>query len=225
MTDRMLAALLAASLTCAPLLTGTARADNQMGYRLLTAQEAAGLPRNHGALGMDIAAAQRVTDAGMTFDLIRITQVRRGSAGAAAGFHPGDEIIAVDGRVFASIAAFAGYVGSIPPGRQVSVDTIPAGGGPAQAERVTVVVGGSGGGSMPAQPAPERGAQNAQPPGGQASGGQPTGGMSTRTKIGIAAVALFGCYELGCFSHRPSQNGPGQSGPSQPGSNSNAPAR
>ena len=85
-----------------------AHADNQMGYRLLSQDDAQDLPHNHGALGMDIEAAQRITDGGMTFDLIRVKQVRSGSAGEQAGFHPGDEIIAVDGEVFSSLAVIRG---------------------------------------------------------------------------------------------------------------------
>lgn len=152
-----------------------------MGYRLLTQEDAASLPHNHGALGLDIERAQQITDDGLSFDLIRVKQARRGSAGAQAGFKPGDEIIAVDGRVFASLAAFGAYVGSLPPGSQMQVDTIPAGGGPQQAQRVAVTVGEAGRTmAVPAQ------------------------GMSTGTKvaIGVGTVALFGCYELGCFSHR-----------------------
>jgi membrane-associated protease RseP (regulator of RpoE activity) len=165
-----------------------AHADNQMGYRLLSQEDAQDLPHNHGALGMDIEAAQRITDGGMTFDLIRVKQVRPGSAGAQAGFHPGDEIIAVDGEVFSSLAVFAAYVGSVQPGSQVNVDYIPAGGGPQQAQRIGVTVGTAG---QTAQPAPQADQTT-----------QPETGLSTRTKvaIGVGAVALFGCYELGCFS-------------------------
>jgi hypothetical protein len=73
----LMGALMAGSL-CLP-----AHADNQMGYRLLSDQDAQNLPRNHGALGMAIEAAQRITDGGMTFDLIRVKQVRSGSPGAS----------------------------------------------------------------------------------------------------------------------------------------------
>ena len=147
-----------------------------MGYQLLSAQEAASLPHNRGALGLDVERAQAITDSGITFELIRVKQVHRGSAGAEAGFKPGDQIIALNGRVFPSLAAFAAYVGSLSRGTQVTVDYIPAGGGPAQAQRVPVTVGGS--------------AQSK--------------GLSTGSKIaiGAGAAALFGCYELGCFSHR-----------------------
>lgn len=167
-----------------------------MGYRLLTAQEAASLPHGRGGLGMDVERSQQITDGGMTFDIIRVKQVRRGSAGAEAGFHAGDQIISVDGRVFPSISTFAQYVGSIPPGTRSMVDFIPTGGGPQQAQRVAVTVGDSGR-SVPASPSNN---QN-----------QPTSaGMSTGTKIaiGAGAVALLGCYEMGCFSHHPAPGRP-----------------
>jgi predicted metalloprotease with PDZ domain len=164
-----------------------AYAENQMGYRLLSMQEASRLPRHHGALGMDVERAQQITDSGMTFDLIRVKQVRRGSPGDRAGFRKGDQIIAVDGQVFPSIAAFGAYVGSMSPGSRVNVDYIPAGGGPENAERVPVIIG-------------DAGRPSAETPQNRQSDDAASSGMSTRTKIGIAAAALFGCYELGCFS-------------------------
>jgi S1-C subfamily serine protease len=162
---------------------GPVYADNAMGYSLLTPDEAAGLPKNHGALGLDIERSQVITDSGMTFDLIRVKQARRGSAGAQAGLKAGDQIIAIDGRVFPSLATFAAYVGSLAPGRRASVDYIPAGGGPGQAQRIVVAIG------TPAQ-------QAAAPP--QAPSGLSTG---TKVAIGVGAAALLGCYEMGCFSH------------------------
>lgn len=176
--------LAAAALLAASCLPGPAWADNAMGYQLVSQQAASELPRNRGSLGMDIERAQHITDGGMSFDIIRVKAVRRGSPGAQAGFRPGDQIIAVDGRVFASLQAFAGYVGSLPPGTAVSVDYIPANGGPAQAQRVSMTVGSANGGTPAAAPAPA--------------------GMSTGTKIaiGAGAAALLGCYEMGCFSHR-----------------------
>ena len=137
---------------------------------------------------------QQITDDGMTFDIIRVKQVRSGSAGAQAGFRRGDQIIAVDGRVFPSIAAFAAYVGSISPGSRVSIDYIPAGGGPEKAERVAVIIGGAG---KAAQGLPQT-PQSEEPA---------SSGMSTRTKIGIGAAALLGCYALGCFSSRSKSSG------------------
>ena len=189
MVKRLSASLVATVLflQCAAV---PARADNQMGYRLLSSQEASGLPRNGGGLGMDVERAQQITDAGMTFDLIRVKAVRRGSPGAQAGFHVGDQIIAVDGRVFPTLAAFAAYVGATPPGQRVSVDYMPAGGGPQQAQRMSVTVG-AGGRAMQATDRPSQDPATSS-------------GMSTRSKvaIGVGAAALFGCYEMGCFSSR-----------------------
>ena len=155
-----------------------------MGYQMLSMQEAAALPHNHGALGLDVDRAQQITDGGMTFDIIRVKQVKRGSTGAQAGLRSGDEIIALDGHVFPTLVAFAAYIGSAQPGSQMMVDYMPAGSGPQKAQRVAVTVGQAG------QPAPS----------GPAS---TSSGMSTGTKIaiGAGAVALLGCYEMGCFSH------------------------
>lgn len=197
MNSRIALLAMAIALPMAP-----ARADNQMGYQLLSAQEAAGLPRNHGALGMDIERGQQITDGGLTFDIIRVKLVRKGSPGALAGFNPGDEIIAVDGHVFPTLSAFASYVGSKPPGSQVMVDYIPSGGGPSQAQRVAVkmATGAAAGSRQAAAPAPS--------------------GLSTGEKvaIGAGAVALLGCYEMGCFNHRapaPQQVQPQQVQPQQ----------
>jgi len=183
------AALVAATFLSLQCLPGPVRAENQMGYQLLSAEQAAGLPRSGGALGMDIGRAQQITDGGMTFDLLRVNGVKRGSSGAQAGFNVGDQIIAADGRVFASVTAFAGYVGSVQPGRQIAVDYIPANGGPQQAQRVGVTVGAVGR-AVPAQ-AEE----------------QARTGMSTGSKvaIGVGAAALFGCYKLGCFNRSAAQ--------------------
>jgi hypothetical protein len=51
---RCVSASLVAGSLCLPAL-----ADNQMGYRLLSQQDAQDLPHNHGGLGMDIEAAQQ----------------------------------------------------------------------------------------------------------------------------------------------------------------------
>ncbi len=157
------------------LLPAAARADNPMGYRVVTPQEAASLPRRGGTLGLELQRAEMINDAGIAFEIMRVDKVRGGSPGARAGFRPGDSLISVNGRVFPSLAVFAAYVGSLPPGQPADVDYIPAGGGPAQAQRVQVVPGGGA-----------------------------AAGMSTKEKvaIGVGAAALFGCYELGCFSHR-----------------------
>ncbi len=174
-------AALALALVLAAL--ATARADNAMGYRLVTAQEAQSLPRSGGALGLELRGAEMIREPGMTFEIMQVSRVHDRSPGASAGFHPGDELISVNGRVFPSLKVFAAYVGSLQPGRPVNVDYIPAGGGPAQAQRVQVTPG-----------------QSAAP------------GMSTREKvaIGVGAAALFGCYEMGCFSHRSSAPPPVQ---------------
>jgi S1-C subfamily serine protease len=141
MTYRVKAALVAASLILLPGLAHRVRAENPMGYQLLSQEDAANLPHNHGALGLDIERARQLTDSGMTFDIIRVKQVWQGSAGAQAGLRAGDQIIAVDGHVFPTLAAFSNYVGSISPGRQMTVDYMPPGGGPQQAQRVTVTAG------------------------------------------------------------------------------------
>ncbi len=183
MGHRVLVLVLAASVAAWAM---PASADNAMGYSLLTPDQAAALPRNHGALGLDVERAQVITDAGMTFDIIRVKQARPGSAGARAGLKSGDQIIAIDGRVFPSLVTFAAYVGSLAPGSQASVDYIPAGGGPGQAQRIAVAIG------APSQ-------QAAAPP-------PVPGGLSTGSKvaIGVGAAALLGCYEMGCFTHHPS---------------------
>jgi hypothetical protein len=181
---------------CVPL---QAHAENQMGYRLLAPEEAAGLPHNHGALGLDVERVQQITDGGMTFDIMRVKQVRRGSTGAQAGFNVGDKIIAVNGLVFPSIAVFAAYIASVPPGGQITVDYIPAGEGPQQAQRVVLVVGRVGSAELPST-------SNRQ-------GGAPTStGMSTGAKvaIGLGVMALLSCYERGCFSHRSSTGNAGR---------------
>lgn len=185
MTNRIAAALASVALLL-PLTP--ARAANPMGYQLLSPQEASGLPHNHGALGLDVERSQQITDGGMTFDVMRVKSVRRGSPGAQVGFTPGDQIIAVDGRVFPTIATFAAYVGSVQPGGQVSIDYIPSGGGPQQAQRIAVTLGGA---MTPAQ------AQQAPPP------AQTGMSMGTKVAIGAGAVALLGCYELGCFNRKP----------------------
>lgn len=199
MVNRTAAALLAVlflGLQCAP---SSAQSENAMGYRLLSMQQAAGLPRYGGALGLDVGPGQRVAGSGMDFELLRVNGVRRGSPGAQAGFNVGDTIIAADGHVFPAVAAFAAYVGSVQPGRRITMDYIPAGGGPQQAQRVAVTVGaGAGAGAAPTPPAPRD--EQAE-----------STGLSTGAKvaIGLGAAALFGCYQFGCFSgQQPAQAQP-----------------
>ena len=165
-----------------------------MGYQLLTERDARNLPRAGGMLGMDLDRGKRVNDHGMSFDIMQITQIRRGSPAEAAGLRRGDQIIAVNGQLFASLNTFAAYVGSMRPGSTATVDYMPAGSGPEQAQRVAVRVGGAG------QPAGNRDMPPArdQRPEEEASGGMSTG---TKLAIGAAAIALFGCYKFGCFSH------------------------
>jgi hypothetical protein len=162
----------------------SAKADNAMGYQLLSERDVARLQPANGALGLDVSRARQIVDAGMTFDVIDVATVKRGSAGERAGFREGDQIIAVNGLVFPSLRAFAAYVRSMRPGSVATVDYMPAGGGPAQAQRIAVTVGGAG--------------QNRDPAEHQEHNGMSPG---TKLAIGAGAVALFGCYELGCFSH------------------------
>ena len=197
MVNRTAAAILAASFLGLQCVPSPALAQNPMGYRLLSAQQAAALPRSGGALGMDVGRTQQITDGGMTFDLLRVNGVRQGSPASQAGLKVGDTLIAANGQVFPSVAAFAAYVGSVQPGQQISVDYIPAGGGPQQAQRVAVTVGASGrAGPAEQVPAP----QNDQ---------ARSTGLSTGKKvaIGVGAAALLGCYELGCFSHSKARSG------------------
>lgn len=196
MVNSTAAALLAASFLAVQCLPTSARAENQMGYQLLSVSEAANLPRSGGAIGLDVGRAQQITSGGMTFELLRVKAVRRSSPGAQAGFNVGDQIIAADGRVFPSVAAFAAYVGSVRPGNEISVDYMPAGGGPKEAQRTSVTVAQ---GSRPVRPVAQQTAE----------------GMSTGKKlaIGAAAAALFGCYELGCFSKSKTGASAGQRSP------------
>jgi hypothetical protein len=89
--------------------------------------------------------------------------------------------------VFPSTAAFGAYVGSVPPGNTISVEYVPAGGGPQRAKRVSVAVGGSRMAQGSAQDRRDTPAAS---------------GMSTGSKvaIGVGAATLFACYEVGCFS-------------------------
>ncbi|RYB03297.1 PDZ domain-containing protein [Lichenibacterium ramalinae] len=169
-------------------------ADNQMGYRFLSASDADRLPKAGGTLGLNVGPGSEITSGGMTFRLLRVNTVKAGAAGAQAGFRKGDQIISVDGRVFPGVPAFADYVGSLAPGRQINVDFMPAGGGPQDAQRLTATLGGGSTGSAPAvATAPPEAAPDAPAAGGTLSTG-------TKVAIGAAAVALFGCYKLGCFN-------------------------
>ena len=142
-----------------------AQAENAMGYQLLSTEQAIALPHNHGSLGMDVERSQQITDGAMTFDIIRIKQVGRGSPGAQAGFKVGDQIIAVDSRVFPTLASFAGYIGALSPGTLATVDYIPVGGGPAQAQRVPVTIGAPGRSVQPVPNATRKRLRPVCPPG------------------------------------------------------------
>ena len=188
MNHRATAAVLAATMLSLQCIPAFAQTQNQMNYHLVTAQEAASLQQVGGALGMNIVTGEQIHDGGLNFELLKISGVQNGTPGAQAGLHPGDQIIAADGRVFPSLKTFAAYVGSIPPGKLMSMDYIPSGGGPQQAQRIGVTVGSRGRAVAPAQ-----------------ADTQPSHeGLSTGTKIaiGVGAAALFGCYEMGCFSHK-----------------------
>ena len=194
---RTIGLLAGAALLGVQCLPGAAWAENQMGYQLLPAQQAEQLPKGGGVLGLDVGTGQRITDSGMTFELLLVKSVRSNSPGAQAGLNQGDQIIAVDGRVFPSVAAFAAFIGSKPPGQNLMIDYMPAGGGPEQAQRVNVTLAGKDG----ARTQPQQDGNSAH-----------SSGMSTSTKlaIGAGAAALFGCYKLGCFSHSRSGAGSAQ---------------
>lgn len=185
MVNRVVAAFVAASFLGLQVLPGAAWAENQMGYQTLTVDQASALPKGGGKLGLNVGRAQQISSGGMTFALLRVNGVTSGSPGDKAGFRVGDQIIAVDGKVFPNAAAFAGYVGSKRPDDRISVDYMPPNGGPKDAQRVDVTLGGTS-------------ATTSKPSQTQ------SGGLSTGTKIaiGVGAAALFGCYKLGCFSHR-----------------------
>lgn len=118
-----------------------AQAENAMGYQLMTDREAANLGRNHGALGLEVAQGRRISDPDLSFDLLQVRRVSRSSPGEVAGLRVGDQIIAVNGRVFSSLRSFAAYVGSLEPGAVARIDFIPQGGGPSDARRVEATVG------------------------------------------------------------------------------------
>ena len=188
MTRSGLTLAMASALGLQLLLSPIAVADNQMGYQLLTTEQAADLRPSGGSLGMAVGQGQQISDAGLTFELLIVQSVRASSPAAAAGLRAGDQIIAVDAHVFPTVAAFAGYVRSVAPGQRMNVDEMPAGGGPQRAQRVAIVMGADG-----------QAASAEQNQAVRSSGGLSTG---TKVAIGIGAAALFGCYELGCFSHR-----------------------
>lgn len=166
------------------------RSGNQMGYQMMSSQEAASLPRGGGTLGLTLESTQQISEQGLSFSVLRVTQVRPGSPAAAGGMQRGDNVIAVNGLVFPGIREFAQYVGSLTPGATVSVDFIPRGTQPDNAQRMTVRAGSADGRAPP------------QSQNNYAQAPEEKSGMSTRMKLGLGAAALFGCYELGCFASR-----------------------
>lgn len=184
MMKRVVVAILAASLLGLQVDPEAALAENQMGYQTLTVDQANALPRGGGKLGLNVGRAQRIDSGEMSFELLRVNGVTAGSPGSRAGFRVGDQIIAVDGKVFANVAAFAAYVGSKRPDDRITVDYMPPNGGPKDAQRVDVVLAKNASVSQPSQPQ--------------------SGGLSTGAKIaiGVGAAALFGCYKLGCINRR-----------------------
>ena len=80
--SRKMTAVALASILTAQMTPMMARAENAMGYRLLSMEQAGHLPNNRGAVGLDVAAARQITEAGMTFDLMRVQRVQAGSAAA-----------------------------------------------------------------------------------------------------------------------------------------------
>lgn len=121
LTRRMTAVALA-SMLAAQMVPLAAYGKNPMGYRQLSIEEAGQLPNRHGALGLDIALVQRISEAGMTFALLQVKRVQAGSAGGHAGLHRGDQIVAVNGRVFPRVTAFAAYVRSMASGSHIDID-------------------------------------------------------------------------------------------------------
>ncbi len=177
-------ALVAAVLLASQTLAGVASADNKMGYQLETAADAGSLTKAGGSLGMKVGPQDDIASEGLSFQVLKVEGVADDSAAAQAGLKVGDQVIAVNGRVFPNTRTFAEYVGSIKPGQQIEVDYMPQGGGPKDAKRVGVTVGEGGKVAKPAQDAPKS-----------------AGGLSTGEKvaIGFGAAAIIGCYEYGCI--------------------------
>ncbi len=178
-------AILAAVLVASQSLAWTASADNKMGYKLETAEQAAQLTRSGGSLGMKVGPEDDIASEGLSFQVLKVEGVVSDSPAAQAGLKVGDQIIAVNGHVFPNTKTFAEYVGSMKPGEQIDVDYMPEGGGPKDAKRVGVTIGEGGHASKPKQEAQKS-----------------AGGLSTGEKvaIGLGAAAVIGCYEYNCYS-------------------------
>ena len=177
-------AMAAAVLLGSQSLASVALADNKMGYKMETAEQATALAKAGGSLGMKVGPKDDITSEGLTFQVLKVEGVVGDSPAAQAGLKVGDQIIAVDGHVFPNTKTFAQYVGSIEPGKQIDVDYMPESGGPKDAKRVAVTVGKGGHAAKPKEEAAKTG-----------------GGLSTGQKvaIGVGAAAIFGCYEFDCF--------------------------
>ncbi len=161
-----------------------ASADNKMGYKLETPEQASSLTKAGGSLGMKVGPKDDITSEGLTFQVLKVEGVVADSPASQAGLKVGDQIIAVDGHVFPNTRTFAEFVGSIEPGKQIDVDYMPENGGPKDAKRVGVTIGKGGHATKPKEDAPKSAA-----------------GLSTGDKvaIGVGAAAIFGCYEFDCF--------------------------
>ena len=177
-------AMVAAVLLGSQALSAVASADNKMGYKLETAEQAATLAKAGGSLGMKVGPQGDISSEGLSFQVLKVEGVVEDSPASQAGLKIGDQIIAVDGHVFPNTKTFAEYVGSIEPGRKIDVDYMPQSGGPKDAKRVAVTVGKGGHAIKPKDDAAKT-----------------TDGLSTGQKIaiGVGAAAIFGCYEFDCF--------------------------
>lgn len=183
MSDKATSTLAAILLSVQLAMAMPALADNPMGYRLVSPEEAAALPHGSAALGLDVGRAERITSNGLSFDLLLVKVARPGTPAARAGLKAGDEIIAVDGTVFSTVAAFASYIGSLDKAGRVAIDYIPSGGGPQQAQRLVVKLGSRGGDSSRSADLGHTGLS-----------------IGEKIAIGAGAAALIGCYEYGCLS-------------------------
>lgn len=177
-------AILAAVLVAGQAFAGSASADNKLGYKLETTEAASHLSRAGGSLGMKIGPGDDIAREGLSFQVLKVEGVTDDSPAARAGLKVGDQIIAVNARVFPNTKTFAEYVGSIEPGQRIDIDYMAQGAGPKDAKRVGVTVGKGGHAVETKKDAP-----------------QSEGGLSTGEKvaIGIGAAAIFGCYEFDCF--------------------------
>ena len=178
-------AILAAVLIGCQCVAGLASADNKMGYKLESAAEASALTKAGGSLGMKVGPEDDISSEGLSFQVLKVEGVAGDSPAAQAGLKVGDQIIAVNGRVFPNTKTFAEYVGPIKPGQLIDVDYMPQGGGPKDAQRVGVTVGEGGH------------ATKAQPDAAKSANGMSTG---EKVAIGLGAAAIIGCYEYGCIS-------------------------